>query len=99
MKWKAAMEYVKDFDLKLIPYENARNIRHTMEELKKVPSRGKIAVFIGPEGGFSEAEIEDALSHGIEPITLGKRILRTETAAITSMSMLMLTLEAMGDGE
>lgn len=99
VKWKAAMEYVKDFDLKLIPYENAKNIKHTMEELKKVPRQGKIAVFIGPEGGFSEAEIEDALFHGIEPITLGKRILRTETAAITSMSMLMLTLEAMGDEE
>ncbi len=96
MKWKDAMEYVRDFDIKLIPYENAKNIRHTMEELKKVQNHGRIAVFIGPEGGFSDGEIDDALKHGIEPITLGKRILRTETAAITSMSMLMLTLESMG---
>ncbi|SFG38999.1 RsmE family RNA methyltransferase [Oribacterium sp. WCC10] len=97
MKWKAAMEYVKDFDLKLIPYENAKNIKHTMEELNKLPEHGKIAVFIGPEGGFTDGEIEDALQHGIEPVTLGKRILRTETAAITSLSVLMLMLEAKAD--
>ncbi len=94
MKWKDAMEYVRDFDLKLIPYENAKSIKHTMEELGKLPEHGKIAVFIGPEGGFSDEEIEDALNYGIEPITLGKRILRTETAAITSLSVLMLMLEA-----
>ncbi len=94
MKWKDATEYVKDFDLKLIPYENAKSIKHTMEELEKLPEHGKIAVFIGPEGGFSEQEVEDALRHGIEPVTLGKRILRTETAAITSLSVLMLMLEA-----
>ena len=91
MKWKDAMRLVENFDLRLIPYENAKDIRHTMEELRK---HGKIAVFIGPEGGFADVEIEDAMAHGIEPITLGKRILRTETAAITSMSILMLTLES-----
>ena len=97
MKWKAAMEFVKDFDLKIIPYENAKSIKHTMDELQKLPDHGKIAVFIGPEGGFSDSEIDDALQHGIEPITLGKRILRTETAAITSLSVLMLMLEAKAD--
>lgn len=94
MKWKDAMRFVENFDLRLIPYENAKDIRHTMEELRKLPKHGKIAVFIGPEGGFADVEIEDAMAHGIEPITLGKRILRTETAAITSMSILMLTLES-----
>ena len=94
MKWKDAMCFVENFDLRLIPYENAKDIRHTMEELRKLPKHGKIAVFIGPEGGFADVEIEDAMVHGIEPITLGKRILRTETAAITSMSILMLTLES-----
>ena len=94
MKWKDAMRFVENFDLRLIPYENAKDIRHTMEELRKLPKHGKIAVFIGPEGGFADVEIKDAMAHGIEPITLGKRILRTETAAITSMSILMLTLES-----
>lgn len=94
MKWKDAMRFVENFDLRLIPYENAKDIRHTMEALRKLPKHGKIAVFIGPEGGFADVEIEDAMAHGLEPITLGKRILRTETAAITSMSILMLTLES-----
>ncbi len=94
MKWKDAMKFVENFDLRLIPYENAKDIRHTMEALRALPKHGKIAVFIGPEGGFADVEIEDAMAHGIEPITLGKRILRTETAAITSMSILMLTLES-----
>ena len=70
-----------------------------MNQLEKLPEHGKIAVFIGPEGGFSDQEIEDALRHGIEPVTLGKRILRTETAAITSLSVLMLMLEAKVAGE
>lgn len=94
MTWEAAMRYVEDFDLRLIPYENAKDIRHTMEALQRLPKQGRIAVFIGPEGGFSEREIEDAQTHDIEPITLGKRILRTETAAIAAMSILMLTLES-----
>ena len=53
----------------------------------------KIAVFIGPEGGFDESEIREALESGVEPITLGKRILRTETAGLTVMSWIMYQLE------
>ena len=51
-------------------------------------------MFIGPEGGFEEAEIELALANGVEPITLGKRILRTETAGLTVLSWIMYMLEA-----
>lgn len=59
--------------------------------------RARIAVFIGPEGGFSEDEISDAIAHGIQPISLGRRILRTETAAITAMSLMMMALELNSD--
>ena len=52
-----------------------------------------IAVFIGPEGGFSEEEIAAAVSCGLQPITLGKRILRTETAGWTVMAWVMYQLE------
>ena len=52
-----------------------------------------IAVFIGPEGGFEEGEIAKAVEAGIVPITLGKRILRTETAGFTVISWLMYQLE------
>lgn len=52
-----------------------------------------IAVFIGPEGGFETSEIELAMEKGIEPITLGRRILRTETAGMTVLSWLVYRLE------
>ena len=53
----------------------------------------KCAIFIGPEGGFSEAEIELALANGVQPVTLGKRILRTETAGMFVLSAIGYTLE------
>ena len=93
MSWREALQFTEDFDLKLIPYENAHDMKKTLSELQNVPKHGKIAVFIGPEGGFDEAEIVDAEAHEFVPISLGKRILRTETAAIASMSVLMMTLE------
>ena len=52
-----------------------------------------IAVFIGPEGGFEESEIQLAMENGIEPVTLGKRILRTETAGMTVLAWIMFALE------
>ena len=52
-----------------------------------------IGVFIGPEGGFEEAEIEQAMEQEIIPVSLGKRILRTETAGLTILSILMYHLE------
>ena len=93
MSWREALQFTEDFDLKLIPYENAHGMKKTLSELQNVPKHGKIAVFIGSEGGFDEAEIVDAEAHEFVPISLGKRILRTETAAIASMSVLMMTLE------
>lgn len=51
-------------------------------------------IFIGPEGGYEEKEIEKAKEHGGEIVSLGKRILRTETAAIASLSICMFNIEA-----
>ena len=69
----------------------------TIDETKKIIEAIKpgqsIAVFIGPEGGFSEQEIDLCNENGIKPITLGKRILRTETAGFTIISWLMYHLE------
>ncbi len=53
-----------------------------------------IAVFIGPEGGFAQEEIDLCLENDIRPITLGRRILRTETAGFTAISWLMYKLES-----
>ena len=93
MSFKEALNFVKDFDIKVIPYEHAENMAKTKEILQKVKPGQKIAIFIGPEGGFEESEVESALAAGVEPITLGKRILRTETAGFTMMSWIMYQLE------
>ena len=52
-----------------------------------------VGIFIGPEGGFETEEVEYAISQGAKAITLGKRILRTETAGLTTLSILMYHLE------
>jgi 16S rRNA (uracil1498-N3)-methyltransferase len=54
---------------------------------------GSAGIFIGPEGGFEEREIRELLAAGADVITLGHRILRTDTAGIAVLSMLMLQLE------
>ena len=88
-----ALERVKAFDLKLLPYECADGIAKTRERIEGARPGTDIAVFIGPEGGFEEEEVRLALQAGVEPITLGKRILRTETAGLCILSALMLKLE------
>ena len=72
-----------------------RIVAHPVPEqpFTEKPAAEKILLTIGPEGGFDEAEIEDALNSGAVPITLGRRILRTETAGLTVLSILMYHLE------
>ena len=65
----------------------------TREIISSLRPGQDIAVFIGPEGGFEDSEIQMAVENGIEPITLGKRILRTETAGMTVLSWIMYQLE------
>ncbi len=93
MQFSQALSYAAGMDVKLIPYEQAENMSGTRKILDSVEPGQRIAVFIGPEGGFEEAEIEEAEGAGVIPVTLGRRILRTETAAITVLSWLMYHLE------
>jgi 16S rRNA (uracil1498-N3)-methyltransferase len=88
-----AMNKAKDFDKILIPYENAKGMSETKTVIEGIKPGETVAIFIGPEGGFSEVEIEKAMEHGAIPITLGKRILRTETAGFTTLSWIMYQLE------
>lgn len=88
-----ALEIVKDFGVKLIPYENADGIDKTRKILDNMDKTKNIAVFIGPEGGFEESEVERIKASGFEVITLGKRILRTETAGLALLSNIMIRLE------
>lgn len=93
VSYKKALEIAKDLDLLLVPYENKDGMKSTKEALKKIKSGMKIGIIIGPEGGFDENEIESAIDNGGNIISLGKRILRTETAAITAVGMCMLYTE------
>ncbi|MBQ9123920.1 MAG: 16S rRNA (uracil(1498)-N(3))-methyltransferase [Lachnospiraceae bacterium] len=88
-----ALQYAKDMDLKLIPYELAEGMAETKKLIEGVQPGQSVAVFIGPEGGFEESEVDKAKEQGVLPITLGKRILRTETAGLTVMAWLMYQLE------
>lgn len=79
---------------RLIPYERAEDMQQTREVISKIAPGESVAILIGPEGGFEEAEVAYAKEHGFTPITLGRRILRTETAGLAALSILMYHLEA-----
>lgn len=93
-EFRKALEYGRDLKVKLIPYENEKGIAFTKEILHKVVPTDTVGVFIGPEGGFEENEVEEAGNYGFVPVTLGRRILRTETAGLTTLSLLMLQMES-----
>lgn len=93
MSFKEAINYAKDFDIVLMPYENHKGMKETKEILSEIKHGMKVGIFIGPEGGFDEAEVALASENGIKPITLGHRILRTETAGLCILSVLMFMCE------
>ncbi len=88
-----AINDCNQLELGLIPYENAQGIKYTKDIMCTLKNYSTVGVFIGPEGGFEESEIIAAKENNIQPITLGKRILRTETAGLAVLSMMMLSLE------
>ena len=94
MNWKEALAFAKGLDVVLIPYELAKGMKETREILSAIQPGQSVGIFIGPEGGFEEEEVRDAMEAGGKPVTLGKRILRTETAGMTMLSILMYTLES-----
>lgn len=91
--YKEALDMASKLDIAMLPYECATNIGHTKELIKKCCEKSSIGIFIGPEGGFEEDEVATANKINIEPVTLGKRILRTETAGLTILAALMMELE------
>jgi len=93
MTFGQAIQKAAEMDVRLIPYELAEGMDATREILDKIQPGQSVAVFIGPEGGFDEAEISKAMENHINPITLGKRILRTETAGMTVLAWLGYLLE------
>lgn len=94
MSYKEAVAYAKELDVLLIPYELAEGMQETKQIISAIKPGQSIGFFIGPEGGFETEEVLYAMEAGAKPITLGKRILRTETAGLTTLSILMYHLES-----
>lgn len=93
LTFKQAMEYASELDIKLVPYEMAEGMDYTRKIIEEIKPGQSIGFVIGPEGGIDDIELELAKNAGFSIITLGKRILRTETAGLTLMSILMYHLE------
>lgn len=93
LSFRQAMEKAKEMDVFIVPYENKDGMKATKNALSEIKKGMSVGILIGPEGGFDEKEIEIAESVGGLTVSLGKRILRTETAAITALSMCMLYAE------
>lgn len=91
MDFKSAIDEAVGLDGAVIPYEKEK--KNTLKSYVKDFKGKTIGVFIGPEGGFSENEIEYALSKGMTSVTLGRRILRTETAGLVASVILLYELE------
>lgn len=100
MSYRQALEYAENMDVRLVPYEmeelmdGASGMAGTRQVIDHIEPGQSVAVFIGPEGGFEEDEILSAVGCGMKPITLGRRILRTETAGMTVMAWIMYRLES-----
>lgn len=96
MSYKEAAAYALECDKCLVPYENAKGMQATKEALSSINKGDSVSIIIGPEGGFAEEEIA-FVQDKMQVISLGKRILRTDTAGITVMSLLMMELEMAED--
>ena len=96
LSFKEMIPCLGDFDLVLFPYENetGRTIKDALREsLTKDAKPESAAVIIGPEGGFSDSEAEALKTFGADCVSLGKTILRTETAGLVALAMIMYELE------
>lgn len=108
MTYGEALKYAGEMDAILLPYENAEGMPETRRIISELKAKAaekaaekdgakteelSVGVFIGPEGGFADEEVSKAKAAGAEIITLGKRILRTETAGLATMAILMYELE------
>lgn len=93
MSFSEAVAYSRDIQVKMIPYELAEGMEKTKEIIEGIRPGQDIAVFIGPEGGFDPEEIALAMKNEVAPVTLGRHILRTETAGMAVLSILMYHLE------
>lgn len=94
VSFKDALEILKDEDLVIVPYENEENLG--IKTVLKNTTSKRINIIIGPEGGFEESEIEALKEINSKIVTLGPRILRTETAGFTTSALILYELGDLG---
>lgn len=96
---KNVCNQIKDYDIVLLAYEleDKNYIKNELQKLKSQKENYKIAVIIGPEGGIDQEEVNTIAQNGAKVISLGKRILRTETVALQVSSIIMYELENGGN--
>lgn len=92
MNYKEALNFAKKLDVVLLPYENEKGMQATREVIEGIERGQSIGIFVGPEGGFAKEEIE-CLEESVHRISLGRRILRTETAGLATLAMLVYKLD------
>lgn len=93
MSFAEALLDAKKLEAALIPYENAEGMEQARCMVDEAAKKRSLGIFIGPEGGFTEQEIEKSQQNGVKPISLGHRILRTETAGMMLMSVIMFATD------
>ncbi|MBR2460212.1 MAG: 16S rRNA (uracil(1498)-N(3))-methyltransferase [Clostridia bacterium] len=93
VSYAQALEMAKETDVFMVPYENEDGMKATAAALERIKKGCSVGILIGPEGGFDDREIEMAKAAGGEAVSLGKRILRAETASIAAVAMCMLYAE------
>ena len=93
MSFAEALFDAKKLEAALIPYENAEGMEQARCMVDEAAKKRSLGIFIGPEGGFTEQEIEKSQQNGVKPISLGHRILRTETAGMMLMSVIMFATD------
>ena len=93
MTWKEMLDYMGNLDYNIVLYENALGMKATKECIKMAVQKSSVGILVGPEGGFEESEVAQATEQGAACVSLGHRILRTETAGFTMLAALMLEAE------
>ena len=92
LNFKEAVKYASELSYNMIPYELAEGMDVSREIMDTAAEKESVGIFIGPEGGYCESEIEYAVENGIQVVSLGNRILRTETAGLCVLSILMFKM-------
>ena len=93
LTYKQAIAKAAEMDLFLVPYENERGMIATRETLDRIRPGMSVGILVGPEGGFEDKEVQLARDANAAIISLGRRILRAETAAVMAVGMGMLHVE------